>query len=143
MFPDGTGVPMRQSIAKGRVFVVELLLHRPVTSLRAAVTTLRGGEIRPVEQIGVGVVRHRGELLGRRPAPPRERMWHHKNTAFTLLMREKPRWFPSMSRGQALRLSAALMVLGKPRVQVGEEHPLRDLPRRRGSHAAESLVRGH
>ena len=71
MFPDGTGVPMRQSIAMGRVFVVELLLHRPVTSLRAAVTTLRGGEIRPVEQIGVGVVRHRGELLGRRPAPPR------------------------------------------------------------------------
>ena len=40
-----------------------------------------------------------------------ECMWHHQNTAFTLRMRERPRWFLSMSRKRAFRLSAALSVL--------------------------------
>ena len=38
-------------------------------------------------------------------------MWHHRNTALTLRMSDIPRWFPSISRRRAFRLSAALFVL--------------------------------
>ena len=41
-----------------------------------------------------------------------ECMWHHQNTAFTLRMSDMPRWFLSISRRRAFRLSAALFVLG-------------------------------
>ena len=58
--PERIGVP-----------VVELLPHGPVAPLRAAVVALRGGGVRPVEQVDVGVGRHRGELLGGRPGVPR------------------------------------------------------------------------
>lgn len=41
-----------------------------------------------------------------------ECMRHHQNTAFTLRMSDMLRWFPSVSRRRAFRLSAALSVLG-------------------------------
>ena len=41
-----------------------------------------------------------------------ECMWHHQNTAFTLRMSDIPRWFLSILRRRAFRLSAALFVLG-------------------------------
>ena len=47
-------------------------------------------------------------------------MWHHQNTAFTLRMRERPRWFLSMSRKRAFRLSAALFVLGSGPASVSD-----------------------
>ncbi len=41
-----------------------------------------------------------------------ECMWHHQKTAFTLRVSDIPRWFLSISRKRAFRLSAALFVLG-------------------------------
>lgn len=46
--------------------------HGPVVSLRAAVLTLRGGRVGPIEQAHVGVGGHRRELLRGRPGVHQE-----------------------------------------------------------------------
>ena len=132
-----------------RVPVVELPPpHDPVSQLRAAVVALRGGGVGPVEKVDVGVGRHLGELLGGRPGVPRVHVAppeHRLHPAHERHPAAVPEHL-AQAGVQALRRVVRARQrprLGQPRVQVGEQHPLRDEPRQRRAGPPQPLVREH